>query len=80
MTAAQLDSIALYPELRSCPAPSATRILDIFTGVARHHLHDSNGRVVQTFKPALTPLQHQVLNLLDIPTHTYTGTSRPSTR
>jgi transposase len=72
MTAAQLDSIALYPELRSCPAPSATRILDIFTGVARHHLLDSNGSTVQTFEPTLTPLQHQVLNLLDIPTHAYT--------
>lgn len=77
MTTAELDAIALYPELRSCPAPSANRILDIFTGAARHHLLDNDGHVVQVFEPALTPLQHQVLDLLGIPTRTYTGAARP---
>jgi transposase len=72
MAAAELDSIALYPELRSCPTPSATRILEIFTGVTRHHLI-AEGRVVQVFEPTLTPLQHQVLDLLDIPVRTYTA-------
>lgn len=78
MAAAELDTIALYPELRSCPAPSATRILGIFTGIARHHLIDTTGRVIQIFEPTLTPLQHQVLTLLGIPDHTYTGTARPT--
>jgi len=67
MAADELTSIPLYPELRSCPAPSATRILEIFTGISRHHLTDHNGRVIQIFEPTLTPLQHQVLELLDIP-------------
>lgn len=72
MATAKLDAIPLYPELRSCPAPSATRILEIFTGIARHHLI-SNNRIVQVFEPTLTPLQHQVLDLLAIPTATYTN-------
>ena len=72
MHAAELDTIPLYPELRSCPAPSAARILEIFTGVARHHLINED-HVVQVFEPTLTPLQHQVLELLDIPANTYTN-------
>ena len=72
MTTAEPDSIPLYPELRSCPAPSAPRVLEIFNGVARHHL-TSEGRVVHIFEPTLTPLQHQVLDLLGIPADTYTG-------
>jgi transposase len=71
MTTAELNAIPLYPELRSCPAPSAPRILDIFNGVARHHL-TNQGRIVQTFHPTLTPLQRQVLDLLGIPATTYT--------
>jgi transposase len=72
MATAELDAIALYSELRSCPAPSATRILEIFTGTARHHLV-RDGHVIQTFEPTLTPPQHQVLDLLGIPAHTYTS-------
>lgn len=72
MKTAELNSIPLYPELRSCPAPSAPRILEIFTGVARHHL-TSEGVAVQVFEPTLTPLQHQVLDLLAIPADTYTS-------
>lgn len=76
MKTAELDSIPLYPELRSCPAPSAPRILEIFNTIARHHLI-SNNRVVQIFEPTLTPLQHQILDLLNIPTDTYTTPTTP---
>ncbi len=75
MKTAKLHNIPLYPELRACPAPSAPRVLEIFNSVARHHLLDHQGHVVQTFEPALTPLQHQVLDLLAIPAHTYTSAS-----
>ena len=69
-----LTGIPLYPELRNCPAPSADRILEIFTGIQRHHLlHDDT--IVQTFEPALTPLQQQVLDLLHVPTSVYTAAS-----
>ena len=66
-----LAGIPLYPELRNCPAPSAPRILDIFKDVKRHHLI-SQDQIVQTFEPQLTPLQQQVLELLNIPASIYT--------
>jgi len=47
------------------------RILEIFTGVARHELTTPDGTALRTFHPELTDLQRQVLNLLDIPTSTY---------
>jgi len=74
MTDAGLAQLSLYPEDRGCAAPTTARILEIFTGLARHHLHDAHGRRVQTFQPELTDLQAQVLDLLDIPTSAYTQT------
>jgi transposase len=67
-------SIPLYPEDRECGAPSASRIFEIFGGVARHELI-SDGRIVQTFAPELTPLQVQVLDLLGVPQNAYGVTS-----
>ncbi|HEY5855456.1 MAG TPA: IS1634 family transposase [Aldersonia sp.] len=69
-----LAGIPLYPALRSCPAPSAPRILEIFNDVQRHQLIDHNGQIVQTFEPELTDLQQHVLNLLHIPASAYTST------
>jgi transposase len=66
-----LSGIPLYPELRNCPAPSAPRIFEILAGIQRHHLLD-HGTVAQTFEPQLTPLQHQILDLLGVPAATYT--------
>ncbi len=67
-----LPELSLYPEDRGCVAPTTARILEIFAGVARHQLTDTDGSVLRTFQPELTELQQQVLNLLDIPTSTYT--------
>jgi transposase len=67
-----LDQLSLYPEDRGCKAPTTARILEIFTGLTRHHLYNANGQPVQTFHPELTDLQRQVLDLLDIPTSAYT--------
>ena len=72
MAAAHAHHIPLYPELRACTAPSAARVLEIFSNVARHHLLSGHS-LVQTFQPDLTPLQLQVLGLLDIPMASYTG-------
>ncbi len=69
-----LAGIPLYPELRNCPTPSASRILEIFDDVQRHQLIDDNGQIMQTFEPELTDLQHQVLDLLHIPTSVYDKT------
>jgi transposase len=72
----QIAGLPLYPEFRNCPAPSATRVLDIFSHLDRHHLIDGN-QVIQTFEPELTPLQHKVLDLLHVPATVYTATSTP---
>lgn len=73
MTTAGAPVIPLYPEDRNCAAPSAPRILEIFNGVARHHLTDNTGHTVQIFEPTLTPLQLLILELLDIQPTVYTG-------
>jgi transposase len=66
-----LTELSLYPEDRGCAAPTTARILEIFTGVARHELTAGDGTVLRTFHPELTDLQQQVLDLLDIPTSVY---------
>ena len=65
-----LAAIPLYPELRNCPAPSAPRILEIFSGVQRHRLMRGDD-VVQVFEPQLTALQLKVLDLLHVPAVAY---------
>jgi transposase len=77
MKAQGLTGIPLYPELRNCPAPSAPRILEIFDDLARHQLINTDDEVVQTFQPELTPLQQQVLDLLQIPASVYNETKAP---
>ncbi len=72
MRRAATTKIPLYPELRGCAAPSTERVLEIFATVSRHHLLDQHGQLVQTFEPELTPQQTQVLDLLAIPTTSYT--------
>ena len=63
--------LALYHEGRDCTAPTAARTFDAFHDTARHQL-THNQHIVQIFHPDLTPLQQQILDLLDIPHDTYT--------
>jgi len=67
-----IGELSLYPEDRGCAAPTAARVLEIFTGLSRHHLRDHHDNLIQTFEPELTELQQHVLDLLQIPTSTYT--------
>ena len=60
-----------YPEDRGCRAPTATRVLDIFTGLMRHRLLQED-HVRQVFTPQLSPLQLQVLDLLGVPATAFT--------
>ena len=78
MKAANSRSIPLYPELRDCPSPSASRVLEIFTGVSRHILRDRDGQVIQVFEPELGKLQLQVLELLGVPISDFTQTTLSS--
>jgi len=68
-----IPELPLYPEQRACAQPTAARALEIFAGLARHHLTSSHGQHVQTFPAQLTALQAQLLDLLAIPPNTYTG-------
>ena len=70
MTNTGTAAVALYPEDRDCPAPSAARTLDIFADLTRHHLHQ-NGRPVQIFEPQLDTRQRAVLGLLGVHRNAY---------
>ncbi|MHB1444209.1 MAG: IS1634 family transposase [Acidimicrobiales bacterium] len=76
MKSEKLAGIPLYPEFRNCPAPSAPRILEIFSDVQRHRLM-SGDDVVQVFEPQLTPLQQKVLDLLHVPAAVYASVVAP---
>ncbi|MCA1698045.1 MAG: IS1634 family transposase, partial [Actinobacteria bacterium] len=54
--------LPLYPEHRACAQPTAARALELFTGLARHHLTRADGHHVQSFPPQLTALQQQLLH------------------
>jgi transposase len=71
MTDHQIPELPLYPEDRSCTAPTADRIFDHLAPLQRHHL-TQNGHKIQTFEPQLTPLQAQLLDLLNVPATAYT--------
>lgn len=71
MTKHGLQQLSLYPEDRACTAPTTTRVLEIFTGITRHHLRHGDQHI-KTFHPQLNPLQTLVLDLLDIPHTVYT--------
>lgn len=71
MAERDLTTLSVYPEDRGSAAPTAARVLEIFTGLARHQLTDQHGTLVQTFQPELSPLQLQILDLLDIPATAY---------
>jgi transposase len=72
MTRQQITELPLYPEDRACTAPTATRVFDHLAQIQRHHL-TRDGQTVQTFEPQLTPLQAQLLDLLDVPASAYTS-------
>ena len=71
MAGERAHDIPLYPEFRGCTAPSTERIIEIFADLTGHQLH-RDGQLVQTFEPELSPLHQQVLQLLNIPTTSYT--------
>jgi len=70
MNDANQQDIPLYPELRACETPSAERVFAVLNDLTRHELH-RDGELVQTFEAELTPLQHQILDLLGIPDTAY---------
>jgi len=72
MTSQQITDLPLYPEDRSCTAPTAARVFDHLAPIQRHHL-TRDRHTLQTFEPQLTPLQTQLLDLLAVPASAYTS-------
>lgn len=72
-------SLPLYPEGRSCRAPTTRRVLDVFNTVQRHRL--SRGENAETFITELTPVQRQILQLLRVnASHYGRSTGCPTTK
>lgn len=69
LAASEYEALPLYPEGRSCRAPTTRRILDIFDNIQRHTL--GSGAEAQTFITQLTPLQRQVADWFGIPPRQY---------
>ena len=69
LAASEYDVLPLYPEGRSCRAPTTRRILDIFDNIQRHTL--GSGTEAQTFITQLTPLQRQIAAWFGIPPRQY---------
>lgn len=76
MTRENITELALYYEARASRAPTSARVFDLYADTTRHHLTNQDGQTVQVFEPDLTPLQHQVLDLLGVPVNAYL--SRPT--
>lgn len=70
MATGQAAALPLYPEDRACRAPTAARVLEIFSGLARHSLI-ADGQILRVFEPELSALQRDVLGLLGVPQAAY---------
>ena len=70
MKARRTKTLPLYPEGRSCKAPSTARILETFETVQRHLL-SKKGRLVQRFDPEIGEFQRELLGLLQVSPGTF---------
>lgn len=66
-----LTSIAIYPEERECKYPTAHSIIRVFKSIEKFEVTDREGNVTEYFPPMLTPLQKQILHLMEVPLTIY---------
>ncbi len=64
-----LPSLPLYPEDRPCPYPTLFDLVRVFRGVEKYEVLD--GEKVILFPAQLTPLQKQLLQMLEVPISLY---------
>ena len=64
-----LAALPLYPENRPCPYPTLFDVVRAFRGVERYEVLD--GERVTLFPAQLTPLQKQLLEMLEVPISLY---------
>jgi transposase len=62
----KINELPLYPEERQCKHPTTEQILRLFSLAQRNVLIEKD-KVIQTFESEFTPLQRQVLHLLEVP-------------
>jgi transposase len=65
-----IESLPLYPEKRENARPTCEQIFRLFS-LAQLNVLVHRGKIVRAFNPKLTPLQHQVLDLLGVPASAY---------
>jgi transposase len=66
-----LKSIPIYPEERECQRPTAHSIFRAFQNVEKFEVVDRKDNATEYFPPMLTPLQKQILSLMDVPMTIY---------
>ena len=64
-----IASLPLYPENKPCPYPTLFDIVRLFRGVEKYEVDQGNQTIV--FPAQLSPLQKQVLQLLEVPLSLY---------
>lgn len=65
----KIQSLPIYPEDHQCKFPTVFDVVRLFRGVERFEVEGDGP--LQIFPAALTPIQKQVLNLLEVPTSLY---------
>jgi transposase len=68
----EIESIPIYPEDRECKAPTADKLLEIFSDVRLQYICRGK-QVVQTVPDALTKKQRLVLDLIGLKIENYFG-------
>jgi hypothetical protein len=64
-----ISALPIYPEDRPCPYPTMFDIVRLFRGVERYEV--IHGEKVTLFPAALSPLQKQLLEMLEVPSSLY---------
>ena len=66
-----LTSIPIYPEERECQYPTAHSIIWVFRNVEKFEIIDRENNLKEYFPAKLTPLQKQILSLMEVPVSLY---------
>src|SRR5215472_11651747 len=74
MVEKKIELLCSLPEGRASKTPTIEQVLRLFENQSKHALYDGD-RLVKQFADPLTPVQSQILQLLEIPTAVY-GTGK----
>jgi transposase len=66
----RVSDLPLYPEGRACTRPTTRRMLDVFENIQRHSIQRRNA-VAESLVTELSPLQRQLLALLNVSPKNY---------